>query len=170
MSFNTYTASAPIFTAALGNMRAWLDKAVATKPEAELMVAKLADDMRPFSAQFQIASDGAKGAIARLADVTAPSMPNTEASFADLKARLDKTIAFINSVDPAAIAVGADRAIQLKFPNGMGYYFTGADFLTKFALPNFMFHGTTAYAILRAEGVPMDKPDFLQHLGQPVAM
>ena len=62
---------------------------------------------------------------------------------------------------------GAEREIELKFPNGMGYRFTGADFLTKFALPNFLFHVTTAYAILRAEGVPVGKPDFLQHLGQP---
>ena len=170
MPFTLYDASAPIFTAALGNMRTWLDKAIATKPEAELMTAKLADDMRPFPAQFQIASDAAKGAIARLADIPAPPMPDTEASFADLKDRIDKTIAFIASVDPAAIAAGADRPIALKFPNGMGYHFTGAEFVAKFALPNFLFHVTTAYAILRAEGVPMGKADYLQHLGQPVAM
>jgi hypothetical protein len=151
-------------------MRSWLDKALATKPEAELMGARLADDMRPFPAQYQMASDAAKGAVARLAGVTAPAMPDTETSFADLRERIDKTLAFIASVDPAAVAAGEDRAIELKFPNGMGYRFNGAAFLTGFALPNFYFHVTTAYAILRANGVPVGKGDFLQHLGLPEAM
>ncbi len=170
MAFTVYDASAPVFVHALTNMAAWLDKAAQAKPEAELMAARLAPDMRPLPAQFQMASDSAKGAIARLAGIEAPAMADTEASFAELKARVDKTIAFINGVDPAAIAAGDTRDIALKFPNGMGYRFTGAAFLTGFALPNFFFHVTTAYAILRAAGVPVGKPDFLQHLGTPEAM
>ncbi len=170
MAFTLYDASVPVFTNALTDMRAWLDKAAAAKPEAELMAARLADDMRPFPAQIQMASDAAKGAVARLAGVTPPAMADTETSFAELRERIDKTLAFIAGVDPAAVAAGADRPIELKFPNGMGYRFTGAAFLTGFALPNFFFHVTTAYAILRAQGVPVGKADFLAHVGQPETM
>jgi hypothetical protein len=169
MAFSIYDASAPVFTASLGNMRAWLDKA-GDAAEADLLTARLAPDMHPLPRQFQMASDAAKGAVARLAGLTPPPMADTEASFAELKDRIDRTIAFINGVDPALIAAGATREIALKFPNGMGYRFTGAAFLTGFALPNFFFHATTAYAILRANGVPVGKGDFLMHLGMPEAM
>ena len=94
-------------------------------------------------------------------------MPDTETSLAELRERCDKTIAFINGVDPVAIAAGETRDVVLKFGNGMGYRFKGADFLTGFAIPNFMFHVTTAYAILRSAGVPLGKVDFLAHLGEP---
>ncbi len=171
MSFRIYDAAAPIFLQALETMPAWLDKALAEgKSEAALMEARLAPDMRPLPAQFQIASDSAKGAIARLAGVEAPAMADTEASFADLKTRCDKTAAFIRSVSPEAMAGAESREITLKFPNGMGYRLTGARFLTGFALPNFLFHVTTAYAILRKEGVAVGKADFLQHMGQPIQM
>ena len=170
MTLSVYEATVPVFVASLTNMSAWLDKALAEgKSEAELMEARLAPDMRPFPAQFQIASDAAKGCIARLAGVEAPSMPDTEASFAELKARCEATIAFIQGVDRQALEDGADREVVVKFPNGMGYRFTGAAYLTGFALPNFFFHVTTAYAILRAAGVTLGKPDFLAHLGQPLA-
>ena len=167
MPFTPFDASAPIFLAALTNMRGWLDKAAAAKPEAELMEARLAPDMRPLPAQYQMASDSAKNAVARLTGVDAPAMPDSEASFAELQDRCDRTIAFVRSVDPAALAASADREVTLTFPNGMGYRFTGADYLTGFALPNFFFHVTTAYAILRTAGVELGKPDFLQHLGPP---
>ena len=167
MTFSPYEASAPVFVNMLGNMRAWLDKAAAEKPEAELLEARLAPDMRPLPAQYQMASDSAKNGIARLAGIEAPSMPDAEASFAELRERCDKTIAFIKSVDPAALADSAGRTVELRFPNGQGYRFDGRDYLTGFALPNFMFHATTAYAILRAAGVSLGKPDFLQHLGPP---
>ena len=94
-------------------------------------------------------------------------MPDTEASFAELKDRCATTIAYVEGFDAAALADSAARRVELRFPNGMGYGFTGAAFLTGFALPNFFFHATTAYAILRANGVALGKPDFLQHLGQP---
>lgn len=168
MSFTIYDASAPVFTAALTNMQAWLDKALAEgKSEAALMEARLAPDMRPFPAQFQMASDSAKNAVARLAGIEAPSMPDTEASFAELKARCQRTIDFIQSV-PRSAFEGADaRTVELKFPNGSGYRFEGGAYLTGFALPNFLFHVTTAYALLRAGGVAVGKPDFLAHLGPP---
>jgi hypothetical protein len=168
MSFSMHDASAPVFVASLRNMAAWLDKADAAD-EAALMNAALAPDMKPLSAQFQMASDSAKNAIARLTGVDAPGMPDTEASFAELSARCEKTIDYIEGIDPSAFADSADRAVELRFPNGMGYKFTGAAYLTGFALPNFFFHVTTAYAILRANGVALGKPDFLQHLGQPTA-
>lgn len=171
MSFTIYDASAPVFTVALTNMQAWLDKALSEgKSEAALMEARLAPDMRPFSAQFQMASDTAKGAVARLTGIEAPSMPDTETSFAELKARCQKTIDFIKGV-PASAFDGADgREVVLKFPNGQGYRFDGRGYLTGFALPNFFFHVTTAYALLRANGVAVGKPDFLQHLGAPVSL
>lgn len=168
MSFTIYDASAPVFVGALTNMQAWLDKAVAEgKSEAQLMAARLAPDMRPLPAQFQMASDTAKGAIARLAGIEAPPMPDTEASFAELKDRCRRTIAFVQGVERSALDGAEDREVVLQFPNGMGYRFTGREFLTGFALPNFLFHVTTAYALLRANGVGMGKPDFLQHLGPP---
>src|SRR4029450_4627505 len=102
MAFSLYHASAPVFVNALTNMRAWLDKAASEKDEAALLDARLAPDMRPLPAQFQMASDSAKNAIGRLAGIEAPSMADTEASFAELRERCDRTSAFIQSVDPAA--------------------------------------------------------------------
>jgi len=168
MSFTIYDASAPVFTAALSNMKAWLDKALAEgRNEAAIMEARLAPDMLPFAAQFQIASDTAKSAVARLTGVEAPSMSDTETSFAELAARCQRTIDFIQSVDRAAFEGAEAREVVLKFPNGQGYRFNGRDYLVGFALPNFFFHVTTAYALLRAHGVALGKPDFLQHLGPP---
>jgi hypothetical protein len=151
----------------LTNMRAWLDKAAAEKDPAALVEARLIEDMKPLTAQYQFASDSAKNAIARLIGETAPSMPDTEATLAELQERCDKTVAYIESVDPAAFAGADEREVVMKFPNGTGYRFTGADYLRRFALPNFYFHATTAYAILRAQGVSLGKPDYLQHLGVP---
>ena len=168
MTFSIYDASAPVFIATLTNMRTWLDKAAAEGSEAALIEARLAPDMRPLPAQYQMASDSAKNAIARLLGIEAPAMPDTEANFAELRERCDKTIAFIAGADRAALDGSGEREVTLRFPNGMGYRFAGADYLTKFALPNFFFHATTAYAILRAAGVSVGKPDFLQHLGMPI--
>jgi hypothetical protein len=151
----------------LRNMRAWLDKAEAEKDPAVLAEAKLIEDMRPLTAQYQMASDSAKNAMARLIGIEPPSMPDTETSLAELKERCDKTIAFIESVDPATLDGSESREVVMKFPNGMGYRWNGADYLRNFALPNFYFHATTAYAILRAQGVSLGKPDYLQHLGMP---
>ena len=91
-------------------------------------------------------------------------MPDTEASFAELKERCDKTIAFLQSVDVAALDAGADREIVLTFPSGAGMRFDGVTYLIGYVLPNFYFHVSMIYAILRAQGVQVGKPDYLAHL------
>ncbi|MFM5954532.1 MAG: DUF1993 family protein [Novosphingobium sp.] len=164
MAFTLYQSAVPGFIAMLTNFKTWLDKAAAQKDEADLLEARLAPDMFPLARQIQIASDGAKGAAARLTGIEAPAMPDTETSFAELKARCDKTIAYLQSVDPAAFDAGESREVVLTFPNGGGMRFDGATFLTGFAVPNFYFHATATYAILRAQGVELGKADFLMHL------
>src|SRR5688572_31147474 len=103
MAFSLYEASAPVFVNALTNMRAWLDKAAAEKDEGALLEARLAPDMRPLPAQYQMASDTAKNALARLTGREAPSMPDTEQSFADLRERCDQTIAYLDGFDTASL-------------------------------------------------------------------
>lgn len=167
MSFGMWEASVPVFVNSLTNMRDWLDKAAQEKSESALMEARLAPDMRPFPAQYQMASDAAKNALARLTGTEAPSMPDTESSFAELRDRCDRTIAYLNGFRPEDLAGSEDREVVITFPNGMGYRFAGGRYLAEFALPNFFFHATSAYAILRNAGVSLGKPDFLQHLGPP---
>ena len=167
MDFNMWTASVPVFVNTLSDMRAWLDKAATEMDEAALLDARLAPDMRPLPAQYQMASDTAKNALARLTGRDAPAMADTERSFAELRERCDKTIFYLGGFDAASLADSEGREVELKFPNGQGYRWAGATYLTGFALPNFYFHATTAYAILRHAGVPLGKPDFLQHLGPP---
>src|SRR5205085_5395010 len=167
MSFGMWEASVPVFVKSLTNMRNWLDKAAQEKDESQLLEARLAPDMRPLPAQYQMASDTAKNALARLTGSDAPSMADTEKSFADLRERCNKTIAYLSGFDEASLVGSEAREVELKFPNGQGYRWAGAAYLTGFALPNFYFHATTAYAILRQAGVSLGKPDFLQHLGPP---
>jgi uncharacterized protein len=167
MGFGMWDASVPMLVNTLADMRAWLDKAATEKDEAALLEARLAPDMKPLPAQYQMASDSAKNAVARLTGTDAPAMADTEQSFAELRERCDKTIAYLRGFDASALAGSESREIELRFPNGMGYRWAGAAYLTGFALPNFYFHATTAYAILRNAGVSLGKPDFLQHLGPP---
>ena len=167
MSFGMWEASVPVFVNSLPNMSGWLDKAAQEKDEQTLMEARLAPDMRPLPAQYQMASDSAKNALARLTGTEAPSMPDTEQSFAQLKDRCDRTIDYVRGFDERSLEGSDDREVVIKFPNGMGYRFRGDEYLAGFALPNFFFHVTTAYAILRNAGVSLGKPDFLQHLGPP---
>jgi len=162
-----WESSVPIFVNSLTNMRGWLDKAAQEKDETALMEARLAPDMRPLPAQYQMASDSAKNALARLTGTTAPSMPDTEKSFAELIDRCDRTIDYLRGFDAPSLEGSEDRQVVIKFPNGTGYSFRGGEYLSGFALPNFFFHVTTAYAILRNAGVSLGKPDFLQHLGPP---
>lgn len=159
-----HSATVPAFIAMLNNIKNWLDKAAAQGDETKLIEAKLAPDMFALARQIQIASDAAKGAAARLTGTEAPAMPDTEASFAELKERCDKTIAFLQSADPAAYDAGLANEVVITFPNGAGLRFDGATFLTGFALPNFYFHASMTYAILRANGVDLGKQDFLGHL------
>ena len=167
MSFGMYEASVPMFVKSLTSMRNWLDKAAEEKSEAALMDARLAPDMRPLPAQYQMASDSAKNALSRLTGTEAPSMPDTEQNFAELKDRCNRTIEYLQGFDASALEGSEEREVKIIFPNGTGYRFIGSDYLAGFALPNFYFHVTTAYAILRNAGVQLGKPDFLQYLGPP---
>jgi hypothetical protein len=161
MPFTIHDASAPVLLRGLTNLSAILGKAQASGlPEAELMAARLAEDMRPLPFQVQSVSDSAKGAVARLAGVDVPSMADTETTLAELQERVARTIDFIKGVEPARFDGAEEREIVMKFPSrevGM----SGRDFLTGFALPNFYFHITTAYAILRHKGVALGKMDYL---------
>ena len=167
MSFEMWNASVPVFVNSLTNMREWLDKAAQEKDATALMEARLAPDMRPLPAQYQMASNSAKNALARLTGTEAPSMPDTETSFAELRDRCDRTMDYVKGFDARSLEGSEDREVVIKFPNGTGYRFRGAEYLTGFALPNFFFHNTAAYAILRNAGVSLGKPDFLRHLGPP---
>jgi hypothetical protein len=167
MSISIYDVSVPLLVNILTNMRNWLDKADAQAAEERLLGARLAEDMRPLSAQYQMASDSAKNGIGRLAGIDSPGMPDTETSFAQLRERCDRTIAFVQSVSAAQLEGSETREVVLKFPSGNGYRFDGLGYLTQFMMPNFLFHASTAYAILRANGVQIGKPDFLAHMGPP---
>ena len=164
MAISAYQSSVPVLITVLNNMKTWLDKAAAQKPEAELIGARLAPDMYPLAKQVQLVSDISKGGGARLAGLEAPSMADTEESFAELKERCDKTIAFLETLDPAAVDAGISREIEMKFPNGGGMRFDGETYLNGFVLPNVYFHASMLYAILRAQGVEIGKLDFLAHL------
>lgn len=165
MAFSIYDASIPPMIRSLQNLSKILDKAVAQAkttdmPLSTLLEARLAPDMHPLPNQIQIASDAAKGAAARLAGIEAPAMPDTEETFPELQERIAKTIAFLKTVKPEQLAGAEDKTITLKFPQGE-MTFTGKDFLTGFALPNFFFHVTTAYGLLRHKGIQIGKMDFL---------
>ena len=165
MSLSLYDASVPVFLHMLRNLQSFLDKAEAhAKTEgADLSTyveARIAPDMHPLNRQIQIASDGAKSAVARLAGETAPSFADTETTFPELKERIAKTIAYVSSIKPEQMDGDDNRIIELKFPNG-SMTFTARDFLLQFALPNFLFHVVTSYNLLRGKGVPLGKMDFL---------
>jgi len=122
--------------------------------------ARLAPDMFDFTRQVQITTDQVKGGMARLAGLESPSWPDNEASFTDLVARVDKALAYVAEFDAGQYADADTRKVVLKFPNA-SFEFVGRDYLLGFVLPNFYFHMTAAYAILRHNGVPLGKRDFL---------
>lgn len=164
MSFSMYDAAIPPMIRSLENLSKILDKAVAQaktedKDVKTYLEARLAPDMHPFTRQIQIASDAAKN-VARLAGDEPPSFPDTETTFPELKDRIARTIAFLKSVPKEKVEGSETRKITLKFPNG-SYDFSGRDYLTGFVLPNFYFHVTTAYGLLRHKGINIGKMDFL---------
>jgi hypothetical protein len=165
MKISMYQASAPRFINMLKNLAGILDKAQAhaeaRKIDPEVLTAdRLFPDMLPMKRQVQIACDSAKGAVARLAGVDVPRHEDTERSFAELKARIAKTIDFIETIPPARLEGSEDRNIHLKLgPLEVDY--TGIQYLLGHALPNFYFHVTTAYAILRHNGVELGKRDYI---------
>jgi len=160
-----YDASIPVLTRGLRNLSAILDKAVASAEArkidpAVLIGARLAPDMFPLARQIQIASDTSKGAAARLAGTEAPSWPDTETTFPELQARIKKTVDYLETFKASQIDGAENRTVTLKMPDG-ALDFTGQSFLFSFALPNFFFHVTTAFDILRHNGVEIGKRDYL---------
>lgn len=165
MAVSLYDAAIGSYLNALKNLQALLDKAeqhakaTGADPSRHLE-SRLIDDMATFTQQVQFASDAAKSGAARLAGQTPPSFPDTEATWAEVKARIAKTIDFVQSVDRAKVEGDDDRIIELPTPNRT-LTFTARDFVFNFSLPNFYFHVVTAYALLRKDGVPLGKMDFL---------
>jgi hypothetical protein len=160
-----YAASVPVFTRQLKALDAILDKGAAYAEARKfdplnLTGARLAPDMFPLARQIQLASDHAKGAGARLAGIPVPSFEDNEKSFPELKARIAKTLAFLGALEAGQIDGSEERAITLK-AGPREFSFKGQDYLLNFALPNFYFHITMAYAILRHNGVDVGKLDFL---------
>ena len=160
-----YQASAPRFVNTLGNLAAILDKAQAhcdaRKIDPLVLTGyRLFPDMFPLSRQVQIACDTAKGAVARLAGAEIPKHEDSERTFAELKTRIAKTIDFVQSVKRERVDGAEDKEIVLQMRSGERR-FTGLQYLLGHALPNFYFHVTTAYNILRHNGVELGKADYL---------
>ena len=165
MPFSMYAASVPAFTQTLSALSAILDKAAAhcaakkIDPSA-LMTARLYPDMFMFTKQVQLTCDFAKNGVGRLTGEP-PKFPDEEKTFDDLKHRIAKTLDYVKGVKPADVDAGADK--DVTFPTGPDTKMTlpGAQFLVHVAMPNFYFHATTAYDILRHNGVELGKLDFL---------
>jgi uncharacterized protein len=165
MKISMYQASVPVFVRMLTNLSAVLDKGAAHAEArkidpAVLINARLYPDMLPLAKQVQIASDNAKGAAARLAGQEPPKYEDTETTFADLKARIQKTISFLNALKPEQIDGSDEKTVTLQL-RGNPVQFTGLAYLMNHATPNFYFHVTTAYDILRHNGVDLGKADYL---------
>jgi hypothetical protein len=165
MPFGIYEASIPPLIRGLENLSRILDKAIAQAKSEDrdlnsLLEGRLAPDMFPFTRQVQIVSDTAKGCAARLTGAEAPSYPDEEKTFPELQQRIGKTIAYLKTFHAEQFEGADARTVTLKFPTGE-MSFSGRDYLTSFALPNFYFHITAAYAILRHAGIAVGKMDFL---------
>ena len=163
-----YVSSVPTMIRSLSNLRSILEKAAAHAEArkidpAVLINARLYPDMFPLFRQIQIASDVAKGAVARLAGSEPPAFEDNETSFAELQARLDKTISLLESFKPEQIDGTEEKTIILPMHDTTAT-FKGLNYLLEFALPNLYFHVTTAYAILRHNGVEIGKKDFLGNI------
>lgn len=165
MSLTMYQASVPVFVRGLRVLSTLVAKAEAHAKEhglapAVLLDARLAPDMLPFTGQVQRASDTSKLSGQRLSGVPAPRFDDAETTFDELQQRIAKTIAYLETLQPAAFADAETRTVQLNFgefkPN-----FSGDAYLFTFAIPNFFFHLTTAHDILRHNGLPIGKLDFL---------
>ena len=165
MSLSMYQASIPFFTHMLNNLSTILDKAAAhaeaKKIDPAIFInARLAPDMYPLSRQIQIATDVVKGCAARLSGVEVPSYEDNESTFQELQARIAKTVAFLQSVSAEQINGSEERTVTLTM-HGKDTHFLGEPYLLYFVLPNFYFHITTAYAILRHNGLEIGKMDFV---------
>lgn len=161
-----HAASAPVFAKMFGNMLNWIEAAKAHaeakkfSPDVYLTL-RLAPDMLPLPKQIQIASDAAKGCVARLAGQEIPKYEDNEATLDELAERIRKTRDYVLSVPAEAFAGSEDREISVPRRAGEPLKFDGLNYLRHFATPNFYFHATTLYALLRHAGVPLGKPDYL---------
>jgi len=165
MQISMYRASVPVFVRNLRNLIAILRKAEAHAAErkigeAVLLNYRLAPDMFPLTRQVQIATDMAKGCVSRLAGVEIPAYDDTEATFGELVARLEKCIAYLEGFRPEQIDGTEDKTVVLKRPSGDVTY-RGLPYLLEYVHPNVYFHCTMAYAILRHCGVSIGKKDFI---------
>jgi len=165
MAISMYQASVPAFLQMLNSLSTILEKAEAFAAErkidpAVLLGYRLAPDMFALARQVQIATDQAKGCCARLAGVEVPKHADDESTFADLRARIARTIEFVQGFEPGDIDGSEEREIAIT-AGGRELRFKGQEYLVSFVLPNFYFHITTAYAILRHCGLPIGKRDFL---------
>ena len=168
MTVSMFTASVPVYTQFLTSLSAILKKAAAhaeaKKIDPSIFInARLSPDMYALARQVQIATDHAKGSLARLAGVEVPSYPDTEATFDELEARIQKTLAYVKTFKPEQIDGTEGKEIVLTFGT-QKFPFNGQTYLIQFALPNFYFHTTMAYAILRENGVDVGKRDFIGEL------
>jgi hypothetical protein len=166
MSLSAYDLSAGLFVRGLANLKGMLTKgeahaAVSGSGDAALIGAQLAADMNNLGVQVHWAAEGAKLAVARLlgAAAAAPSA-NDAGTLAELNQRIDGAITYLSAVAPRDLEAGLDRVIEIQHRGG-SKQFTGSQFLVEFAIPNFFFHVTTAYAILRHQGVELTKGDFM---------
>ena len=165
MPCGLHAVSVPVFARMLRNISVLLDKAVADATTrnfepAVLLQSRLYPDMFPLLRQVQLACDFAKGASARLAGVPVPAFPDEEKTVDELKARIEKVLSFVEGVSAADVDAGFDRDITIKMRD-RSVEMKGVDYLNNMAMPNFYFHVTTAYAILRHNGVPVGKRDFV---------
>lgn len=165
MTSPLYNASVPAFIRGLENLSAILEKGRAFADEhgldhGDLLDARLIDDMAPLTSQVQRVSDTAKGLAVRVGQAENVAMPDEETSFDDLKARIAKTVAFLKAAPAAGFEGREDAPVILQTPSG-DIPFTGSSYVHGFAIPNFYFHMTMAYALLRMQGVPVGKLDFL---------
>lgn len=165
MTMSMYEASVPTFLHTLRSLKSILEKAIAHAEAKKLdpgvlAASRLYPDMFPLTRQVQIASDAAKGAAARLAGVEPPKFEDTETTIPELIARVDRTIDYLQSFKSAQIDGSEERTITIQTPRGP-LSFPGMAFLRHWAIPNFFFHVTTAYNILRHNGVELGKADYL---------
>jgi hypothetical protein len=165
MSISLYEISIPALVAGLTNLNGILDKAIAHAATKKfdsnaLAESRLIADMHPLTRQIQMACDSAKGAAARLAGVDVPKHEDSEATLPELKTRIAKTLDFLKSIKAEHLRDGESREITLAFPQ-MTLKFTGLSYVTTFVLPNFYFHVSIAYALLRQNAVEIGKRDYL---------
>ena len=165
MATELYDLTVPAFLRGFAAMSAFLAKGETWAKDnnvdpADLLTAKLYDDMAPLTAQVQRSTDSAKFTVVRIGGVENVPMPDEEVTFADLQARIAKTVELLKSVSPDAMNGQEGKAVMLPTPNRT-LEFTGQSYVLGFVLPNFYFHVTTAYAILRMKGVPVGKMDYL---------